>query len=79
MAKVLAWTNPILNKGVEFDNVVTRNISTKIIERKKLQKGEILSKKSGGSPTQPVGRVAYRRRILCVIISILYIKTSKNR
>ncbi|MFV5702586.1 restriction endonuclease subunit S [Flavobacterium sp. XS2P12] len=57
--KVLRTTN-FTNKGIlNFDKVVTRNVSDKIIEQKKLQKGDIIIEKSGGSPTQPVGRVVY--------------------
>lgn len=57
--KVLRTTN-FTNKGVlNLDSVVTRDISTKIIEQKKLQKGDLIIEKSGGSPTQPVGRVVY--------------------
>lgn len=57
--QVLRSTN-FRNDGViNFENVVTRNVSTKIIEQKKLQKGDIIIEKSGGSPTQPVGRVVF--------------------
>lgn len=57
--KVLRTTN-FTNRGVlNFDSVVTRNISNKIIEQKKLQRGDLIIEKSGGSPTQPVGRVVY--------------------
>lgn len=57
--KVLRTTN-FTNRGVlNFDSVVTRDISAKIIEQKKLQKGDLIIEKSGGSPTQPVGRVVY--------------------
>jgi type I restriction enzyme, S subunit len=57
--KVLRTTN-FTNKGIlNFDSVVTRDISAKIIEQKKLQKGDLIIEKSGGSPTQPVGRVVY--------------------
>lgn len=57
--KVLRTTN-FTNKGViNFKNVISRDISTKIIEQKRLLKGDIIIEKSGGSPTQPVGRVVY--------------------
>lgn len=57
--KVLRTTN-FTNKGViNYKNVISRDISTKIIEQKKLLKGDIIIEKSGGSPTQPVGRVVY--------------------
>lgn len=57
--KVLRTTN-FTNKGViNFKNVISRDISSKIIEQKRLLKGDIIIEKSGGSPTQPVGRVVY--------------------
>jgi len=56
---VLRTTN-FQNDGViNFDNVVTRNVSDKVVEQKRLLKGDIIIEKSGGSPTQPVGRVVY--------------------
>jgi len=56
---VLRTTN-FQNDGViNFENVVNRNVSPKIIQQKKLLKGDIIIEKSGGSPTQPVGRVVY--------------------
>ncbi|MGO5010650.1 restriction endonuclease subunit S [Niallia sp. Sow4_A1] len=39
--------------------VVTRDIDEKKIEQKKLQYGDIIIEKSGGSPDQPVGRVVF--------------------
>jgi len=57
--KVLRTTN-FTNSGVlDLTNVVLRDISDKKIEQKKLCKGDIIIEKSGGSPTQPVGRVVY--------------------
>ncbi len=44
---------------INFDKVVTRNISDKKIQDKKLQFGDIIIEKSGGSPAQPVGRVVF--------------------
>lgn len=48
------------NEGIiNFENVVTRNISPPKLKGKLLQKGDILLEKSGGSDRQPVGRVVY--------------------
>jgi type I restriction enzyme, S subunit len=44
---------------ISFDNIVKREIEPHKIERKKLQNGDIIIEKSGGSPSQPVGRVVY--------------------
>ncbi len=56
---VLRTTN-FTNEGiVNFDSVVTRNITKKNIENKYLRKGDIIIEKSGGSDKQPVGRVIY--------------------
>lgn len=57
--KVLRTTN-FTNEGViDFDNLVYRDIPNKKIEQKKLEKGDIIIEKSGGGPSQPVGRVVY--------------------
>lgn len=56
---VLRTTN-FTNSGVlDFTNVVKRNISKKKVEQKKLQVGDVIIEKSGGSPKQPVGRVVF--------------------
>lgn len=47
-----------LNSGaINFSNLVRRKIDQKKIEKKRLLSGDIIIEKSGGSPTQPVGRV----------------------
>ena len=57
--KVLRTAN-FTNEGViDFSNVVKREISEKNIEKKRLLPGDIIIEKSGGSPTQPVGRVVF--------------------
>lgn len=57
--KVIRTTN-FTNEGkLDLQKVVLRNIEQKLIKLKKLQKGDIIIEKSGGSPTQPVGRVVY--------------------
>ncbi|WP_339881099.1 restriction endonuclease subunit S [uncultured Algoriphagus sp.] len=48
------------NSGIiSFENVVKRDIDVKKVEKKKLNHGDIIIEKSGGSPKQPVGRVVY--------------------
>jgi type I restriction enzyme S subunit len=57
--KVLRTTN-FTNEGrLELKSVVERNIDENKVEKKKLLKGDIIIEKSGGSPSQPVGRVVY--------------------
>ena len=56
---VLRTTN-FTNTGViNFSNVVTRDIQKKNISDKYLRNGDIIIEKSGGSDTQPVGRVIF--------------------
>lgn len=56
---VLRTTN-FTNEGiVNYNNVVTRTITKKNIQDKYLRKGDIIIEKSGGSDSQPVGRVIY--------------------
>ncbi|MCK6610889.1 MAG: restriction endonuclease subunit S [Bacteroidia bacterium] len=56
---VIRTTN-FTNEGkLDLSNVVKRNIEKKKIEKKSLKKGDIIIEKSGGGPTQPVGRVVY--------------------
>ena len=56
---VLRTTN-FTNLGVlDLTSVVKRNISKVKVDQKRLQKGDIIIEKSGGSPQQPVGRVVY--------------------
>jgi type I restriction enzyme S subunit len=57
--KVLRTTN-FTNEGrLDFSKVVLRDIEKKKVDSKRLIKGDIIIEKSGGSPTQPVGRVVY--------------------
>ena len=56
---VLRTTN-FTNEGfIDYSKVVKRDIEQKKIDSKKLIKGDLIIEKSGGSPTQPVGRVVY--------------------
>jgi restriction endonuclease S subunit len=51
-------TANFLNTGkINFSNIVRREIDPKKISKKKLITGDVIIEKSGGSPTQPVGRV----------------------
>jgi len=56
---VLRTTN-FTNEGfIDYTKVVKRDIEQKKIDAKRLHRGDIIIEKSGGSPTQPVGRVVY--------------------
>jgi type I restriction enzyme, S subunit len=44
---------------IDFSRLVKRSIDQKKVDQKKLQSGDIIIEKSGGSPDQPVGRVVY--------------------
>ena len=56
---VLRTTN-FTNTGIiNFSNVITRDIQKKNISEKYLRNGDIIIEKSGGSDTQPVGRVIF--------------------
>ncbi|MGV9013531.1 MAG: restriction endonuclease subunit S [Flavobacteriales bacterium] len=51
------------NEGVlDLSDIAYREISAKKIAQKSLKRGDIIIEKSGGSPTQPVGRVVYYDR-----------------
>lgn len=53
-------TNNILEFGkIDFLNTTQRDVDSKKIETKKLEFGDILVEKSGGSPEKPVGRVCF--------------------
>ena len=57
---VVIRTANFLNTGkINFSKLVRRKIDSKKVEKKKLITGDIIIEKSGGSPTQPVGRVVY--------------------
>lgn len=56
---VIRSTN-FTNEGkINFSNTVQREISESKVNRKKLQNGDIIIEKSGGSPNQAVGRVVF--------------------
>lgn len=58
-ANVIRATEIKNNGEINYNTSVKRKIDPQQLERKKLQFGDILVEGSGGSPTQPVGRVAY--------------------
>ena len=55
--KVIRTTN-FTNEGrIDYTNVVTRQIDANKIKKKKLQHGDIILERSGGTNENPVGRV----------------------
>ncbi|OGI59676.1 hypothetical protein A2814_01235 [Candidatus Nomurabacteria bacterium RIFCSPHIGHO2_01_FULL_38_19] len=58
LIKVLRNTNFDNQSNLNFDDVAERFIENKKLEKVELKNGDILIEKSGGSPIQPVGRVA---------------------
>ncbi|MGI4751049.1 MAG: hypothetical protein ACRYFB_10460 [Janthinobacterium lividum] len=56
---VLRTTNFRNDGTLDFSNVVKRDIPAKKVEQKALKPGDTIIEKSGGSPSQPVGRVVY--------------------
>lgn len=61
--KVLRTTNFHNDGTINYTNVVTRSINQKKVDQKALQYGDTIIEKSGGSPTQPVGRVVFFDKI----------------
>lgn len=57
--KVLRTTNFTNIGRIDFSDVVERDVDLEKYSSKILKKGDIIIEKSGGSPTQPVGRVIY--------------------
>lgn len=56
---VLRATNFSESGTIDYTKLAFRNVDEKKIQKKSLRCGEIVLEKSGGSPTQPVGRVMY--------------------
>ena len=56
---VLRTTNFTNTGDVSFENVITRKVSIDKINQKRLNPGDIILEKSGGTKTTPVGRVVY--------------------
>lgn len=57
--KIIRTTNFTNNGFINFTNIVERLVKAEIIQNKKLCLGDIIIEKSGGSPSQPVGRVVF--------------------
>ena len=57
--KVIRTTNFTNSGKLDLSEVVTRDIDCKKIEKKMLQKGDIILERSGGTNENPVGRVVY--------------------
>jgi restriction endonuclease S subunit len=58
LVKVLRNTNFYNQGNLDFSKVAQRMIDKEKFEKVRLKNGDILVEKSGGSPVQPVGRVA---------------------
>lgn len=56
---ILRATNFSESGAIDYTKLAFRNVDEKKIQQKLLQRGDIVLEKSGGSPTQPVGRVIY--------------------
>lgn len=60
LVKVLRNTNFTTITGkLDFTDIAEINVEVKQLQSRILEKGDIIVEKSGGSPTQPVGRVSY--------------------
>ena len=57
--KVIRTTNFTNNGKLDLSDVVTRDIDSAKVEKKKLSKGDIILERSGGTNENPVGRVVY--------------------
>ena len=57
--KVIRTTNFTNNGVLDLTDLVERSIDPKKIAQKRLEYGDTIIEKSGGSPNQPVGRVVY--------------------
>ncbi|MGM7318427.1 restriction endonuclease subunit S [Idiomarina sp. ST10R2A5] len=55
---VLRATN-FTKGGIRYETAALRSFPNKKIEQKKLEKGDLLLERSGGSAAQPVGRIRY--------------------
>lgn len=56
-AKVLRNTNFRPHGALSLDDVAEIEVESKQLEKRRLQKGDIILERSGGGPKQPVGRV----------------------
>ncbi len=56
---ILRSTNFTNEGSLDFSEITYRIVDERIVDDKTLKKGDILLERSGGSPTQPIGRVCY--------------------
>lgn len=62
--KVLRNTNFVKKTGfLSFDDIAEIEVEQRQYEKRELVNGDIILENSGGSPAQPVGRVAYFNRV----------------
>lgn len=59
LARVIRNANFTKDCKIRTDNVEEILVDNSQLEKRKLKKGDIILEKSGGGPTQPVGRVVY--------------------
>ena len=57
--KVIRTTNFTNTGKLDLTNVVTRDIETGKVQKKRLKPGDIILERSGGTADNPVGRVVY--------------------
>ena len=57
--KVIRTTNFTNDGTLNLSKIVLRKIAPNKLEQKKLKYGDTIIEKSGGSPSQPVGRVVF--------------------
>ena len=67
--KVIRTTNFTNSGKLDLSDVVTRDIDHKKIEKKALQKGDIILERSGGTNENPVGRVVYFNEEGCYLFN----------
>ena len=58
-AKVIRNTNFTKMGIIDYSNVAELDVEQKQLEKRHLNRGDIIVERSGGSPTQPVGRVVF--------------------
>ena len=59
VVKVLRNTNFTKDNKLNLENIAEIKVEVKQLEKRILEKGDILIEKSGGGPNQPVGRVVF--------------------
>lgn len=56
---IIRTTNFTNSGSIDYSNIVKREVEKRHVDSKRLKYGDIIIEKSGGSPTQPVGRVVF--------------------